>query len=253
MEDRLNALDSGPVHHVDLAAIDHSANDVASIAYEAGNADSGTVTFVDGTKQTFSRIEPAIPCFTPGTRIATPSGERPVEELRSGDRVHTRDNGIQTIVWAGCKTVSRASLAVTPDLRPVRIKAGALGNGLPERDMLVSPNHRMLIVSERAELYFEQSEVLVAAKHLTARAGIKVVNVPGITYVHFMFANHEVVLADGAWSESFQPGDHTLEGVGEAQRQEIFALFPELQTEAGVRNYSAARRSLRREEAALLL
>lgn len=237
----------------DSAAVDGSASDVASIVFDTGNPQAGTVTFVDGTSLIFSRLETAIPCFTPGTRIATPSGERPVEDLRIGDRVHTRDNGIQTIVWAGTKTVSRASLAVAPELRPVQIKAGALGNGLPERDMLVSPNHRMLVVSELAELYFEQSEVLVAARHLTTRAGIDVVNVPGITYVHFMFTNHEVVLADGAWSESFQPGDHTLEGVGEAQRQEIFALFPELETQAGVRNYSAARRTLMRDEAALLL
>lgn len=239
-------------HINDSTAGDRYASDVASIVYDAGNPDAGTVTFVDGTTEAFSRTETSIPCFTPGTRIATPSGERPVEELQVGDRVHTRDNGIQTIVWAGQKTVSRASLAVAPQLRPVRIRAGALGNGLPERDMLVSPNHRMLIVSELAELYFEQSEVLVAARHLTTRAGINVVNVPGITYVHIMFANHEVVLADGAWSESFQPGDQTLAGVGEAQRQEIFALFPELDTDKGLQSYSAARRSLKRQEASLL-
>jgi hypothetical protein len=67
-----------------------------------------------------------------------------------------------------------------------------------------------------------------------------------------MFERHEVVLADGAWTESFQPGDYTLKGMGNAQRQEIFELFPELKTAEGVADYQAARRTLKKHEAALL-
>ncbi|WP_439154675.1 Hint domain-containing protein [Yoonia sp.] len=236
----------------DIDVLDLTGSDVDFITYEPGDPEAGTVTFLNGTTLTFSQIENVIPCFTPGTLIATPQGARLVENLTVGDRVQTRDNGIQTIVWAGRKAVSHANLIIAPELRPVRIDAGALGNGVPVRDMLVSPNHRILIVSELAELYFGQSEVLVAAKHLTHRDGIDIVDVPGVTYVHFMFNNHEVILADGAWSESFQPGDYTLRGVGEAQRAEIFALFPELATKQGVTDYRAARGSLKRHEAALL-
>ena len=218
------------------------------ITYETDNPQAGVVTLVDGTSLAFSRIDHVIPCFTSGTQVATPQGLRMVETLKAGDQLQTRDNGIQTIVWAGEKTLDRANLAVIPNLRPVRIKAGALGAGMPTRDMLVSPNHRILIVSAKAKLFFEQSEVLVAAKYLTGCDGIDVVNASCVTYVHFMFKNHEVVLSDGIWSESFQPGDHTLKGVGEAQRQEIFTLFPELDTPQGVRNYRAARRTLKRSD-----
>jgi hypothetical protein len=67
-----------------------------------------------------------------------------------------------------------------------------------------------------------------------------------------MFDQHEVILSDGAWTESFQPGDMTLGAMGDAQRQEILELFPELATREGLESYGAARRSLKRYEAKLL-
>jgi len=71
--------------------------------------------------------------------------------------------------------------------------------------------------------------------------------------IHFMFTQHEVVLSDGAWTESFQPGDLSLKGIGNAQRNEILELFPELDTREGIEAYSAARRSLKKHEARLLM
>ena len=67
-----------------------------------------------------------------------------------------------------------------------------------------------------------------------------------------MCDRHEVVLSNGAWTESFQPGDLTLKGMGNAQRAEIYDLFPDLKTEAGIEDYSAARRTLKRHEAMLI-
>ena len=79
----------------------------APIIYDPANAENGVVTFLDadgphvtGTL-TFTNIENVIPCFTPGTLIATPQGEVPVEELKAGDQIITRDNGIQEIRWTG--------------------------------------------------------------------------------------------------------------------------------------------------------
>ena len=194
-----------------------------------------------------------VPCFTPGTLVATIRGERPVEDLRPGDRVITRDNGLQEIRWAGRRDLSARDLRAMPDLHPVLIRAGALSRGMPERDMLVSPNHRMLVASERAEIMFGEREVLVAAKHLTGLDGIDRAQVPSVTYIHLMFAHHQVILADGAWSESFQPGDYSLRGLGAAQRREILSLFPELASESGAEAYQAARLSLKSHEAALLV
>jgi hypothetical protein len=119
--------------------------------------------------------------------------------------------------------------------------------------MLVSPNHRLLIANEQSAIYFDEREVLVSAKHLVNDRGIRRAETLGTTYIHFMFDHHEVVLSDGAWTESFQPGDGSLRGIGEDQRREIFALFPELADKVGQVAYGAARRSLKRHEAELLV
>ncbi|MBC7142960.1 MAG: Hint domain-containing protein, partial [Rhodobacteraceae bacterium] len=136
--------------------------------------------------------------------------------------------------------------------KPVLISQGSLGDGLPERDMLVSPNHRLLVANERTMLYFEEHEVLVAAKHLSNSRSIRPVEALGVTYVHFMCDRHEVVLANGCWTESFQPGDYSLNGLGNAQRNEIFEIFPELVGVEGRKSYTSARRTLKRYEASLL-
>ncbi|RVT83924.1 type I secretion protein [Rhodobacteraceae bacterium CCMM004] len=223
-----------------------------------GNGIDGTVVYFnadgsDAGSLTFTNIEQVIPCFTPGARIATPQGERLVEELREGDRVITRDNGIQEIAWIGRKDLGAADLTRQTELQPVLIKAGSLGRGLPERDMLVSPNHRVLVANDRTALYFEEREVLVAAKHLVNGDGIVQAQASGVSYIHFMFDRHEVVLSDGSWTESFQPGDYTLKGIGEAQRREIYALFPDLAEREGIDSYVAARRTLKKHEARLLV
>jgi len=202
---------------------------------------------------TFTEIEQCVPCFTPGSLIATPRGEVPVESLKVGDKVITRDNGIQEIRWLGQKDLSWANLVAMPHLKPVLIRQGSLGNGLPERDMLVSPNHRMLVASDRTQLYFDEHEVLVSAKHLVSGNAIHQVDRAGVSYIHFLFDDHQIVLADGAWTESFQPGDYSLKGIGNAQRSEILELFPELATEGGLQDYVAARRTLKRHEARLLV
>ena len=189
-----------------------------------------------------------VPCFTPGAQIATPKGERGVETLTIGDRVLTRDHGIQRIIWSGHRSLTAADLKASPALRPVLIRAGSLGNDLPERDLLVSPMHRMLLVSEIARTHFGEAEVLVAARDMTRLPGVDVVNVPGITYLHFMFDAHQIVLADGTWTESFQPNDYSLKGVVPAQREELFLICPALATQDGVKRFRAARKALRRVE-----
>lgn len=227
------------------------------VHYDADNHENGSVVFTDADGNetgtlTFRNIEDVVACFTPGTLIATPKGEVPVEWLKPGDRVITRDNGIQEIRWISSKVADWAMLTAHPHLKPILIRQGSLGDGLPERDMLVSPNHRMLVANDRTALYFDEHEVLVSAKHLVAGRGVHEVDSSGVTYIHFMFDQHQIVLSNGSWSESFQPGDYTLRGVGNAQRNELFELFPELRTNAGLASYISARRTLRRHEARLL-
>jgi len=194
-----------------------------------------------------------VPCFTPGTLIATPKGERLIEDLAVGDKVITRDNGIQEIRWLGGKSLDWRQLSANPHLRPILIRAGSLGNDLPERDMMVSPNHRMLIANDRTALYFEEHEVLAAAKHMVNNRGVHEVVTMSTTYIHFLFERHEVVLANGAWTESFQPGDHTLKGLGNSQRTEIFEIFPDLETAEGIKDYKSVRKVVQKHEFRLLV
>lgn len=241
----------------DYDTLDLRGSGPLRVNYSSDNPENGTVDFLDGDgnitgSMSFENIENVMPCFTPGTMIATPKGEVLVETLRAGDKVITRDNGIQEIRWTGAKPVSWRDLAARPHLKPILVRQGSLGNGLPERDMMVSPNHRLLVANDRTALYFDEHEVLVAAKHLVGGKGVQQVDSIGTCYIHFMFDQHEVVLSNGAWTESFQPGDYTLKGMGNAQRSEIFELFPELKTDAGMEGYTAARRTLKRHEALLL-
>ena len=228
-----------------------------NIVYDPTNNENGTVEYKDQDGNVvdtlvFTNIENVIPCFTPGTLIATAKGERRVEELVVGDRIITRDNGIQEVRWVGAREMTGSELEAAAHLKPILIQQGALGGGLPERDMMVSPQHRVLIANEKTALYFEEIEVLVAANFLTALDGVDVVDVSATTYIHIMFDQHEVVLSDGTWTESFQPGDQTLSGVGEASRDEILEIFPELATREGIDGYTSARRALKKHEAILL-
>ncbi|WP_417524880.1 Hint domain-containing protein [Marinovum sp.] len=229
-----------------------------SVTYTSADREDGFVEYFDDTgalmgTSTFEDIENVIPCFTPGTTIATPTGERLIEDLREGDRVITRDNGLQEIRWIGTTELTGHKLARAPHLRPILIQAGSLGPNLPEQDILVSPQHRILMTGEKAQLYFEEREVLAAAKHLTDLDGVDEVGTLGVTYIHFMFDQHEVVLSNGVWTESFQPGDQTMDSMGAKPKAEIFELFPELQTAEGLQDYTAARRSLKKHEAKLLV
>lgn len=210
---------------------------------DASGGLTGYATLTDGSVVNFSEIENVIICFTGGTRILTPHGERLVEDLRIGDMVTTMDHGLQPIRWIGKRTVP-----ATEKLAPVRIAAGKLGN---DADLLVSPQHRMLMTGYRAELLFGESEVLVPARHLIDDKDITRQVGGEVTYYHIMFDTHEVVFANNAPSESFHPGQMALEAVTGPAREELFSIFPELRSDLG--SYGpTSRLCLKRHEAAML-
>ena len=168
-------------------------------------------------------------CFAAGTLIDTANGPRPVETLAAGDLVLTRDRGVRPVAWTGGRHLDARHLDIAPNLRPIRIRAGALGPGLPATDLTVSPQHRILIRSKIAERICGASEALVAARHLCALPGIEVTNPPGgIGYYHILFDRHEVVRSNGAWTESLFTGPQAMASLGPAARREIRAIFPQL-------------------------
>lgn len=187
----------------------------------------------------FPHEPPVVPCFVAGTLIDTAQGPRRVEKLQPGDRIITYDGGMQPLAWVG-----RRRVAGIGKLAPICIAAGALGN---QRDLWVSPQHRLLIRDWRAEMLFGVPEVLVAAQHLVNDTDIRRRDRERVTYVHLLFDSHRIVYSEGIPSESLHPGDLALGAFGAAARAEVLALFPEIATVG--RRDSGDRRSLAKREA----
>lgn len=204
---------------------------------------------VGGSNNGDSAYESFVPCFTPGALVSTDKGLVPVEALTIGTRLMTRDNGLQELRWIGQKDLTRGTLMADPRFRPVRICQGALGGELPLHDMIVSPNHRMLLTGSSMAMNFGDDEVLVAAKHLVGLPGVETVAPRDVSYLHLLCDRHEVLLVDGQWTESFQPGEYALSGIGAAQAEEVFALFPDLRDQTLNLTFRDARTVLRRHEA----
>lgn len=164
----------------------------------------------------------AIPCLTAEVSVATREGARAIGDLAPGAQVMTRDNGLQTLRWIGARRFDGGCLALNPLLRPIRIAAGALGAGLPLRDLTVSPNHRMLTPGPGGE-------ARVAARDLVGLDGVAIVDAPeGVTYLQLLFDRPEMLLCDGVWTESFDPTPVALAAFDAAQRAELLALRGDL-------------------------
>ncbi|MEM9678420.1 MAG: Hint domain-containing protein, partial [Pseudomonadota bacterium] len=192
------------------------------------------------------------PCFTPGTFVESRQGPVRVERLRPGDEVWTLDHGWQALSWVGHCDVSADLLAANPQLTPVRIARGAFGPNQPNRDMLVSPQHRILVRHPAAELVTGEEETLVAALHLVGMPGVsRAADADWVTYIHLQCAAHEVLSTDGLLTESYNPGAETAGAFNATAQAELYALFPHLAAGSGA-TLDAARRVLKRHEARIL-
>ncbi len=191
------------------------------------------LTFPNGESVVLTGVTPAtvsslttlnamgIPCLVAGTNVRVPGGEVAVERLRPGDLVETLDHGPQPLLWTGHKTVSGAELARSDKLRPVRIKAGTLG---AMSDLWVSPQHRMVVV-------MSGQEYLVRAAHLAklAKGRVRIGNGKrSVSYHHLLFAQHQIIIANGAPTESFYPGRIGLRALAPMARLEVLRRLPNL-------------------------
>lgn len=170
-----------------------------------------------------------VACFADGTLISTTHGPTKVQDLAVGMAIPTIDGAAKTLHLLLRRKYSAAQLCEFPNLRPVRISAGSLGAGLPNRDLRVSRQHRMQVSSAIAQRMFGKPDVLVSAIALCRLPGIFVEETPcDIEYFHLVFDQHAVILAEGAPSESLFPGPQALKSWPKETRQEILTLFPEV-------------------------
>ncbi|HCP82388.1 MAG TPA: type I secretion protein [Octadecabacter sp.] len=177
------------------------------------------------------------PCFAAGTLIETERGMTPVQDIEIGDLVRTLDNGLQPVRWRGKRAV-----AALDERAPIRFAKGAIGNS---RELLVSPQHKILVSGWRAEVFFGEEEVLVAAVHLVNSDTIHRAPRRHVNYHHLMFDRHEILLAEGIPTESFYPGEYILQDSD--LNAEIMDLFPEMIGQAGP-DWETARTVLRSKE-----
>ncbi|WP_298850779.1 Hint domain-containing protein [uncultured Ruegeria sp.] len=183
-------------------------------------------TSTDGTREHVDLV--AQLCFAKGMRIALPDGTaRPVEDLKPGDFLQTRDQGAQKIAWIGHDKRTSGDFDEQPYTRPVRISAGALGDGLPRQDLVVSRQHRILISSELAQQMFDARDVLIAATDLLDVPGVFLDEaIREIEYYHILMESHQALCAEGCPAESFYAGPVAVQALTEAQKAEIRQVLP---------------------------
>ncbi len=167
-----------------------STGDLASL--EEGSSFEAGLNMVPGVW-----TSNAVACFLAGTRILTVHGERQVETLVIGDMVRAFGAGHTPIKWIGRRSYAGRFLAGNPNVQPVCFRRGSLGNGLPRRDLYVSPEHAMFLEG-----------FLIPARHLVNGTTItKVCDLESVDYFHIELETHDVILAEGAASETYIDDD----------------------------------------------
>lgn len=196
-----------------------------------------------GNTASYSSFADVPPCYAPGTLVDTPDGPRAVETLEPGDLVLTRDHGPQVIRWthSGEHPLEEADV----DAKPVQIKADALGHGLPSQDLIVSPQHRILVGGNGQLHQVFATEAFAPAKSLTGAPGIRHMKGKAkITWIHFACDRHEVVTANGCLSESLLLGPMVLNGLHASERLALTDIFGPAPTPDAALNGPTARECL---------
>lgn len=168
-------------------------------------------------------------CFVSGTLIMTPQGPRPIEVLRVGDEIMTAHGSRAPIRWLGARRITLIEAAANPTLWPVTFERGSLGKDLPQRQLQLSPHHRVLVDSAVAERVFGAREVLVAAKDFLAMPGVSQARPErDFWYLHIMCDRHDLILANGVVAETLYLGEMTKAALSDKALAEVLAIFPDL-------------------------
>lgn len=240
------------VHKQSARSVLHSSDDLEEIFQQLNSATDGKIAAhwkarefdafsgtlftlhpfdQDEVTEHLARVAPVnkdaqqlVMCLTRGTSIRTEDGEKLIEDLMVGDNVVTLDHGLQTLRWIGSRRVRAVG-----EMLPIRISKDVFRSGSPDADLLVSPKHRIVIRGWQAEVLFGQEEVLCTAQSLLNDTTIKrATDLSEVEYFHLLFDSHQLIYANNALTESFNPSEVVLNEIDIVVREEIFAIFPEL-------------------------
>lgn len=156
-----------------------------------GNSDTISQSVTIGTENVKVDIE----CFLTGTHILTEKGEIAVENLKIGDKVQTGDDKLEPIKWIGKQTINPHQVNNPLDSYPILIKAGALGDNIPSRDLYISPNHSLLV----------EGLLINAGALVNDISIIKIEPTQTFCYYHIELENHALLVAEGTFAESYLP------------------------------------------------
>lgn len=206
------------------------------------------------------RTEFAASGLAHGAVVETAAGPVLARDLRPGDRLITRDRGMQALRWVGSSTVvygtepdsDEHSLVTAPADGPVRVRAGALGTNSEAGNLLLAPGQRLLSSDPLNGLYFGAEEVLVQAADLTHVDGVDRVARHVGRWTHLLFDHHELILVNGVWTESFVPDMWSIHVAFPEQWQEMIEALPRLSFAAGAAAYVENRVTLDGREAGLI-
>ena len=187
---------SGSMDGLDVDGIEFTASgSTYNVYYGSGTFAINNVT--TNSNNDITLVSSTAPCYCPGTLILTNRGEMPVDTLVIGDTVVTASGQHRSIKWVGSRSYAGRFLAANPNVQPIRFRAGSLGEDLPRRDLLVSPEHAMFL-----------DGLLIPARCLMN--GTTIVQERGLArvdYFHVELDSHDVLLAEGAASESYLDDD----------------------------------------------
>lgn len=170
-----------------------------------------------GAARRFAEV--ACVSFTRGTHITMGSGlQKPIEELEVGDRVLTRDDGVQQVRWIGHSTVR-----ATGDFAPVLIRAGTLNN---DHDLVVSPDHRLFVYQREDALGVGRSELLVKVRHLLNGETITRLDGGFVEYYQLLFDRHQIIYAEGIAAETLLVDTRTRAALPPEIDAKLAAVLP---------------------------
>ncbi len=182
----------------DLTYVDNTTTP-ANVQLELTIDDNGNTGFGGSLSDSaFGTID--VTCYCPGTLIRTARGQKRVEKLKIGDKVRTASGAARPIKWIGKRSYAGRFVMGRKDVLPICIKAGALDEKVPERDLWISPHHAMYL-----------DGVLIEAKDLVN--GVSIVQaerVERVEYFHVELDTHDVIIAEGALSETYLDDDNRL-------------------------------------------